>query len=154
VKKDFFISLMAFLIFGAVNLSFGLLNILENNELNTTTAIECLVFQALFCLLVWILSQIKISVRKSIRMPIIRSLFWLWIAYPLLGDNNISQIASGDFIVAVLPFFCFYLNLLEPLFEDFSWFTYILVVYIVGIAMYQILVLEISKFAIDRFGKN
>ena len=155
MKKDLIVSCISLLIFWLVNLSFALLKIHGDSVFSIKASIEAITFQAMFCVLVWFVSRINIKIRKSVRMPIIRALFWLWIAYPLLSEAvGMSHITSGDFIVAVLPYFCFYLNLLAPLFEGCPWFIYILVVYIIGISVYQISVLEFSSFIVTKLYKR
>ena len=152
MKKDAIISTFSFIIFASINLSFGLFELKENHVLNLTNAIDILPLQLLFCFVIWLLNRIKSNLRKSLRTPFFRTVFWLIIAIPFLGNNPISQMASGDFIVEILPFTCFYLSLLEPYFEGFHWMVYIVTVYIFGIAIYQVIVLEISRFQAERLG--
>jgi hypothetical protein len=66
--------------------------------------------------------------------------------------------ASGDFIDAVIPTFCFLTNTIGLLLKDIAWLGEIRFVLwgilILGVSIYQIVILEISTLIINKITAN
>jgi len=115
-----------------------------------------LILFLLFGLIHLVISQIRMRIRKSLRLPMIRTLFWVIIALPLLLENS-KSFHQADLIDAIIPSFCFLASTFAMKLNEVQWLSEIRFslwgVYIIGVSCYQILVLELSSRIINKIEK-
>jgi hypothetical protein len=157
MKKDLYIALTSIVIFTLMNAIGGLINDSLGYYYGLDQVLESIPLFLIFGLFYWLSSLLKIKLRKSLRLPVIRTLFWALISIPIFTSGS-NTMASGDFIDAVIPTFCFLTNTIGLLLKDIAWLGEIRFVLwgilILGVSIYQIVILEISTLIINKITAN
>lgn len=74
--KDTYVAFISFGIFTIVNILGGLVNDYYNYFLGTKNVLDSIPIHLIFCFLFWVSCIPQIKIRKSFRVPIIRTVFW------------------------------------------------------------------------------
>lgn len=154
MKNDAYIALVAVIIFTTVNFIGGLVNDAKGYAFGTDKVIECIPFHLIFGFMYWLTCLPKIRIRKSLRLPILRTIFWTLIAIGMWTGDSLGQMAAGDFMDAAIPPFCFFINTIGLALNDIEWLRdlnfYVIGISIIGVTFYQILVLELATMSIEK----
>lgn len=151
--KDISIAFVSILIFTSINILSGIINDMLGFYYGLNQVIDSIPLFIIYGFLYWLTSLINIRLRKSLRLPIIRTLLWILISIPLL-TNGSNALATGDLIDAVLPFFFLLTNPLVHLLNSITWLREIRFglwgVMILSVSVYQFFILEVSTFIVNR----
>ena len=154
MKRNAYIALIALLIFTIINLIGGITNSAKGYAWNTNDVIEIIPLHLIFCFLFWLTSIPNIKIRKTLRLPIIRLIFWTLIAISYwTSKSTLSQMATGDFIYDTIPAFCFFINTIGLSLINNS-DVYLIGVLIIGVTVYQIMVLELAALIMNKIKRN
>jgi len=153
MKKDLYISLIAIGSFFCVNLLGASMNGLFRIYPGFDQLLSSIFLIFLFAVFHFVFSRIQIATRKTLRLPLIRTVFWTIIALPILL-NKPATFQDADFIDAIIPSFCFLASGCAMLVQEIEWiqktnFT-LWGIYILGVSLYQILVLELTTKIVDK----
>lgn len=153
MKKDAYIAITAIIIFTLMNVIGGLINDSLGYSYGLDRVFESTPLLIIFSFFYWLTSLWKIRLRTSLRLPIIRTIFWIIISIPLFRNSD-SAMAAGDFIDAAIPSFCFLTNTIGIQLNDISWLSDLRFnlwgIMILGVSIYQFITLEISTVIINK----
>jgi hypothetical protein len=144
LKHDAYIALIALILFTLINFLGGLVNDIAGSYYGTDRVIECIPLHLIFCSLFWISCIPEIPIKKTLRFPLFRALFWFLIYTYLLNKGQLDT----ELIDSIVPFFCFFLSSTSEIFNTIGWpdilYFKLYGVLIIGVTLYQVLILEIS----------
>jgi len=157
MRTDIYIALIAVFLFMCGNLAGGLINDHLGYYPGTNEIMSSLVLIVAFCSLHYILARTDISFRKSLRLPVLRAIFWIIISWPLFDENH-KPFHEADFIDAIIPSFCFLASTIAIETYEITWLREtrfgIWGIYVLGVTIYQILVLELSEVIFKSFQRT
>jgi len=159
MKTNAYIALISFVIFTVINLFGGLVNEAKGYVWNMSDVIRVIPLHLVYCFLFWLTCIPNIKIRKTYRLPILRMIFWILIALSYwMNNSGIGQTATGDFIFDIIPAFCFFVNTVGINLNNIEILSnsnvYLIGVLIIGVTVYQILVLELSTRIMNRVKRN
>jgi len=143
MKKDFYTALIAILLMFFINIIGSVINQYLNYYRNFKDLFILFPQLLLIGITYWILARIKINqIKKSIRLPIIRTIFWSGLLLiPILTNNRYSFMIGADFLLDYNSGICFPLaTILIGLKNNSNIFFDILV-----IAFYEFIIFEIAN---------
>ena len=153
MKTDLYIGLTAITLLSIINIIGGLINDSLGHYYGIDEVLNSIIIFPFFGFFYWLTSLWKIRIRKSFRFPIIRAIIWLIIAIPIIKESQ-GAMASADLIDAVIPHFCVLITMLALYIKDYDWLSEIRFplwgIMIIGVSIYQILILEVSKLIIKK----
>lgn len=154
MKRNAYIGLIALTIFTIVNLIGGIVNSSKGYAWNKNDVLEVIPLHLIFCFFFWLTCIPNIKIRKTFRLPIVRMAFWTLIALSYFtSKSGSSEMATGDFIYDTIPAFCFFVNTIGvSLISDSNF--YLIGVLIIGVTLYQILVLEMATLLMSKIKRN
>ena len=152
MKKDFYIALIAISLMFLINILGGAINQSLNyyRKLDDLFRLfpELLIIGATY----WILARIKIGrMRKSLRLPIIRIIFWgglLLIA--VLTDNDYGLMIGWDNLIDHNTAICFPLATFSIGLRDIYSFINLTMFDLWGIALYEFVIFEIAQKILSK----
>jgi hypothetical protein len=154
MKRDAYAALVMVIIFTLGNLIAGLINDAHGIYLGAKDAIQSSLFFVFFGFFFWLSCIPRIRIRKSLRLPLVRAIFWTFVSIGLWYGDASSQMATADFIDATIPLFCFFTNTIGLVEQKFIWTTnshfHVIGVYIIGVTLYQIAVIELSYLIVSK----
>jgi hypothetical protein len=154
MKKDLYISLAALIIFSTFNLIGGIINDVKGSIYNTHHFFESIPFHLIFCLLFWMTCIPGIIIRKTLRLPIIRTIFWLLICINIWTGDSMNQIKTIDLADAAIPPFCFFISIIGSISYKIDCLNNLSFrlfgILILGVSFYQIIVLELATIIINK----
>lgn len=157
MRTDIYIALIAVFLFFCGNVAGGLLNDHLGYYPGTNQIMSSLVLIVTFCSLQYLLARTDISLRKSLRLPVLRAIFWIIISWPLL-DESYQPFHEADFIDAIIPSFCFLASTIALETNEITWLREtrfgLWGIYILGVTIYQIVVLELSELIFKSFQRT
>lgn len=147
MKNDIYTSIVAILLLFMMNVIRGAINDSLGYRYGLSDVSGSLIMIAIVVSFYLLTARIKMKLRKSLRLPILRVIFWLIIAYPLLVTST-GHYQTADFINASIPLLCFLANTIALEVSNYSWVSdsqfHLWGVYILGVSIYLFAVLELS----------
>lgn len=155
--KNAYVAIIALVIFTLVNLIGGYINDIHHDGhayYGLKAVPQVIPFHLFFGGLFWLSCLPDIKIRHTWRLPLIRTVFWSLVAIDMFAGSESTQNGKGDFIDALIPPFCFFIKTITGLLNNSEWLrdTHfdLFGVQIIGIMIYQVIVLEMATYIVNK----
>lgn len=154
MKNDLYTGLLAFTFFNVINFIGAIVNDSLNYYFGINELSYSFISTSFFCLFYFLSTRISMKLRKSLRIPILRGVFWLLNTLPIILNPDGNNISNADAIDLLIPSFCFFVNTINVNLYSFEWIYNtrfdLWGIIVIGVSLYQYLVLEISSQIVFR----